>query len=151
MTFRTIDHRIRLICSFIKNGTSDDDDLTFGKWKDQKFYKIFRKFGFDANFSILGVKIMVHMHPSMIPSVKAIEFLSKENIKVSRKIYLRENDVMMTSLHTSYSNIMWLHLCWHFKIWVLLKVYLRKASPQLKCSTLKGVSLTNPIFYLSNV
>ena len=64
--------------------------------------KIFPKFSenldsINANFSILGAKIMVHMHPSMIQFEKAIEFLSKENIKVSRKIYLRENDVMMTS------------------------------------------------------
>ena len=51
----------------------------------------------NANVFILGAKIMVHMHPSMIQFERAIEFLSKENIKVSREIYLPQNDVMMTS------------------------------------------------------
>ena len=48
----------------------------------------------NANFSNLGAKIMVHMHLSMIQFEKAIEFLSKENIKVSIMTYLRE---IMTS------------------------------------------------------
>ena len=87
----------------------------------------------------------------MIQFERAIEFLSKENIKVSIMTYLRE---IMTSSWRHNIQTLRYYICFDISesglVWGV-GFYLNRASPQLKCSTLKGVSSTNPIFYLFNV
>ena len=59
----------------------------------------------------------------------------------------RHHDVITSKHYVTTSALTFLNL----GLFEGVGFYLNRASPQLKCSTLKGVSSTNPIFYLFNV